>query len=143
MTVTTRQALGILAWLAEHPKSNAEEVSIFADRTRAWAWAALRQLEANGLVNSELDNGHVNRPRLWSVAPVRYVCAHCGLVCGGFAGGFGGISDSRAVCHPNDTTRPDCYRRITVYQEPVGILIDVNPKPAGITDIRPCPECQS
>lgn len=67
-------------------------------------------------------------------------CAHCGQVCGDYAGGYGAITDQEGVlhgaCHPNDETRPDCYRRITVYREPVGALVGMEPLPAGVEDIR-------
>jgi hypothetical protein len=41
------------------------------------------------------------------------------------------------LCHPNGlpgepVTRPDCYRRVTVYHEPLGALTGVECKPAGI-----------
>ena len=70
-----------------------------------------------------------------------YKCAHCGLVAGDLAGGYAGVSDADGklarVCHPNATGRPDCYRRITVYREPLGALLDADPKPDGLADRRP------
>jgi hypothetical protein len=63
-------------------------------------------------------------------------CAHCGQVCGDYAGGAAGVyvnGELRNVCHPNDASRPDCYRRITVYHEPAGALIGVEVKPAGVS----------
>ena len=68
------------------------------------------------------------------LTPAR-ICAHCGEACGDYDGGCAGITvggEPRNVCHPNDTSRPDCYRRITVYHEPVGALIGVEVKPAGV-----------
>jgi hypothetical protein len=71
-------------------------------------------------------------------------CAHCGQTCGDYAGGLGGILTADGgidLCHPNGlpgepVLRPDCYRRVTVYREPLGVLTGVEPKPAGIQDIR-------
>lgn len=77
-------------------------------------------------------------------APER-TCAHCGQRCGDYAGGLGGILTADGgidLCHPNGVppagpvTRPDCYRRVTVYGEPLGALVNVEPKPAGIEDIH-------
>ena len=56
-------------------------------------------------------------------------CAHCGRTpAAGYAGGVNG----ERLCHPDDRSLPDCYRRVTVYHEPVGALVGVEPKPAGI-----------
>ena len=69
-----------------------------------------------------------------------WTCAHCGQRCGDYAGGYGAITGTdgaiHASCSPTDHARPDCYRRITVYNEPVGALLGVEPKPAGVEDIR-------
>lgn len=66
-------------------------------------------------------------------------CAHCGQVCGDYDGGYGAVTDEagvlRASCHPTAPGRPDCYRRITVYAEPVGALRDIDPKPVGVEGI--------
>jgi len=67
-----------------------------------------------------------------------HTCAHCGQTCGDYAGGYGGVNygDLRGtipLCHPNEPGRPDCYRRRTVYGEPLGALIGVEPKPPGVT----------
>jgi hypothetical protein len=56
------------------------------------------------------------------------ICAHCGQVCGDYAGGLGGIltaGGSIDLCHPNGlpdepVMRPDCYRRVTIYGEKTG-----------------------
>lgn len=50
-------------------------------------------------------------------------CAHCGRVCGDFAGGYAAVNNKH-VCHPNAHGRPDCYRLVTVYHEPIGALRD-------------------
>lgn len=68
-----------------------------------------------------------------------WACAHCGQVCGDYAGGSGSVTfDSGPLvrlCHPDDPARPDCYRRVTVYREPLGALIGADPKPPGVTCI--------
>lgn len=58
-------------------------------------------------------------------------CAHCGLTCGNYEGGYASLNFA-PLCHPNAAGRPDCYRRVTVYGEPLGALRDVTPKPDGI-----------
>ncbi len=60
------------------------------------------------------------------------MCLHCGLPLEGYATIRGGAT----VCHTAALGRPDCYRRITVYGEPLGALLEVTPLPAGIRDIR-------
>jgi hypothetical protein len=39
------------------------------------------------------------------------------------------------LCHPDDPSLPDCYRRVTVYWEPVGALLGMEAKPAGVEAI--------
>ncbi len=60
--------------------------------------------------------------------------------CGDYEGGYGAITGPdgaiHASCSPMVPGRPDCYRRITEFGEPVGALADVDPKPAGVEDIR-------
>jgi len=42
-----------------------------------------------------------------------------------------------ATCSPEDPALyPDCHRRITEFGEPAGALRDIDPKPAGVEDIR-------
>ena len=67
------------------------------------------------------------------------VCAHCGQICGDYAGGLASATvggKEEWLCHPNDPSRPDCYRRVTVWSEPLGILrsVVVDP-PAGVERI--------
>lgn len=64
--------------------------------------------------------------------PLR-ACVHCGRP-GGEAW-IGGHMWSGQVCHPNTGEQPDCYRRITVYAEPVGALLAADPMPWGIEGI--------
>lgn len=68
-----------------------------------------------------------------------WTCAHCGLPCGDYDGGYATVTfdggEPVHVCHPNDPTRPDCMRRLSVYREPLGALIGVDPKPAGLEGI--------
>jgi len=59
------------------------------------------------------------------------MCPHCGLPLAGYAT----IGGTR-VCHTVTLGRPDCYRRVTVDGEQLGVLLDVTPLPAGIRDIR-------
>jgi hypothetical protein len=70
-----------------------------------------------------------------------WTCYHCGERCGGrSAAGYGSIiaedGSLHASCHPDDpTTRPDCYRRVTVYHERPGALREVRPLPVGVEGI--------
>jgi hypothetical protein len=70
-----------------------------------------------------------------------YTCAHCGLTAGNLAGGYAGVRGPDGslvrVCHPNDPSRPDCYRRVTIWAEPLGTLRGRSPLPPGITGISP------
>jgi hypothetical protein len=70
-----------------------------------------------------------------------WTCFHCGQVCGDTAGGYGAITDQKGILHAscspaNPSQRPDCYRRVTEFSEPPGALVDVEPKPVGVEDIR-------
>lgn len=66
-------------------------------------------------------------------------CAHCGQVCGDYEGGYGAVTADDGtllpLCHPNAPGRPDCYRRVTVYHESLGALLDADPKPDRISGI--------
>jgi hypothetical protein len=53
-------------------------------------------------------------------------CAHCGEQ----ARGYARDAEGRRLCHAD--TGPDCYRRVTVYGETVGILIGAFPVPEGV-----------
>lgn len=56
-------------------------------------------------------------------------CAHCGRdPAAGFATGY----NAERLCHPDDPGLPDCYRRVTAWREPLGKLLDADPKPAGV-----------
>jgi len=71
-----------------------------------------------------------------------WTCYHCGQRCGGrLDTGYGSIiardGSLHASCHPDDPAKhPDCYRRVTVYDEPPGALRGVDPLPVGVEDIR-------
>jgi hypothetical protein len=41
------------------------------------------------------------------------------------------------LCHPSDPLLPDCYRRVTIYKEPLGALRRLEDQPPGITAIQP------
>jgi hypothetical protein len=56
-------------------------------------------------------------------------CGHCGRV------GAEASADKVRLCHPSDPALPDCYRRVTVYSEPAGALLGLDPKPAGVDAI--------
>lgn len=58
------------------------------------------------------------------------MCAHCGRVCGDADGGYASVGEF-TVCHPNAADRPDCYHLVTVYRQPVGLLL-----PAGGCSVR-------
>ena len=80
----------------------------------------------------------------WDDSLPTRTCDHCGQQCYNYEGGYGGghvlahLGDRRSynLCHPNDETRPDCFRRVTIYQEPMGALAGISPKPAGIEKIQ-------
>jgi len=69
-------------------------------------------------------------------------CFHCGQRCGGrsprgYAALTGPDMPLHATCSPEDPALyPDCHRRITEFGEPAGALRDIDPKPAGVEDIR-------
>lgn len=44
------------------------------------------------------------------------------------------IGEAR-VCHPDDPQLPDCYRRVSVHQEPLGMLVQLPDKPPGTENI--------
>lgn len=51
------------------------------------------------------------------------LCDHCGRDTGITYGGL--TKDDGTVvrlCHSGDPNRPDCYRRVTVYKEEIGVL---------------------
>lgn len=58
-------------------------------------------------------------------------CRHCGQE----LSGYGMLADGQRVCHVSGGG-PDCYRRVTVYGEPVGALIGVAELPEGISACR-------
>ena len=64
-------------------------------------------------------------------------CDHCGAD-PGIAYGSVSVADDVTyyLCHTGLPGHPDCYRRVTVYKEPIGILKGVTPAPDGINDIR-------
>ena len=64
------------------------------------------------------------------------VCAHCGEETGTWIRGVWDDGKNIKLCHTGYIGRPDCYRRVTVYHEPLGILKGVTPAPDGINDIR-------
>jgi hypothetical protein len=69
----------------------------------------------------------------------KYTCSHCGQPCGDYPGGYSsvtaGSNPPAILCHPNDPMRPDCYRRVTVFHEPLGRLLGMDPQPAGLEGI--------
>jgi hypothetical protein len=62
-------------------------------------------------------------------------CAHCGRP--GAEAWFGEHLLSGRLCHPSAEEQPDCYRRVTVYGEPVGALLLLGdaPLPWGVEGI--------
>lgn len=56
-------------------------------------------------------------------------CGHCGRA------GAGAWAAGARLCHTDNPALPDCYRRVTVWAEPVGALMALDPKPAGIDGI--------
>jgi hypothetical protein len=65
-------------------------------------------------------------------------CGHCGL---DPAAGYATGPDGTRLCHPDDPRLPDCYRRVTVWHEPLGRLRGTEPKPPGIEGRFTCPQC--
>ena len=66
-------------------------------------------------------------------------CAHCGATARGYA------RDARGnrLCHVSDQEGgPDCYRRVTVWHEPLGTLAAARVYPDGVQDIRRFSSCQ-
>jgi hypothetical protein len=65
------------------------------------------------------------------------MCGHCGRQ-GAEAYSGPGIYARRGtpLCHPSDTSLPDCYRRVGVWAEPVGALLGYDVKPAGVEAYR-------
>lgn len=63
-------------------------------------------------------------------------CQHCGRL-GAEAWSGPGIHARQGtpLCHPSDASLPDCYRRVSVWAEPVGALLHDGPKPAGVESI--------
>lgn len=58
-------------------------------------------------------------------------CAHCGEKLQGHA-----TVGEATVCHPgNPSLFPDCYRRISLYGEPLSVLRDVRPLPCGVIGV--------
>ena len=59
-------------------------------------------------------------------------CAHCGRP----GPLYGRLAGGQRVCHGDEG--PDCYRRVTVYKEPVGALLTVPEAllPGGVAAIR-------
>ena len=64
------------------------------------------------------------------------VCGHCGRETGITYGAIWDKETSVKLCHTGDPGRPDCYRRVTVYHEYLGILKGVDPLPEDVKDIR-------
>lgn len=58
-------------------------------------------------------------------------CDHCGRTAGGYATGTGG----ERLCHPDDPNRPDCYRRVVTYGEPLGALKGIGQLPPGVVGV--------
>jgi hypothetical protein len=56
-------------------------------------------------------------------------CGHCGRT------GASAWAPGVHLCHTDDPSRPDCYRRVTVYAEPVGALLAADPVPWGVGGI--------
>lgn len=63
------------------------------------------------------------------------ICDHCGLTVQGFSTVTKHDMTIAKLCHTNAIGRPDCYRRVTVYHEPLGILKNVLPLPTGVDDV--------
>lgn len=63
-------------------------------------------------------------------------CDHCGEETGITYGSISSADKIIRLCHTGYVGRPDCYRRVTVYHEPLGILKGLYPIPDGINDIK-------
>ncbi len=85
------------------------------------------------------DEDGVLNPDETGCKGLEWICAHCGQACGNHVGGWRSIvAGGRrvVVCHPNTPGQPDCYQRVTVYGEPLGVLRDTRLLPPGIAAIR-------
>ncbi len=74
----------------------------------------IRQLSAD---IGERDRELFDRLAQGPDAPSRTrTCGHCGRTdVGTYEAGYGGINDI-ALCHPNVSDRPDCFRLVTLYK---------------------------
>jgi len=126
-----------LAWARGHVQRRVDKYRGFSTEARdrgneglAEQWrkfANLLQMEFIGGKGCTITPFDERKPRL--PAPFSRSCGHCGR------------ADATAsacgvpLCHPNDPALPDCYRRVTVYSEPVGAFLGDGPKPAGVEGI--------
>jgi hypothetical protein len=79
-----------------------------------------RDEELGRLVQERLDERATHGP-----------CAHCGRKpAAGYA-----MSGGAQLCHPCDPALPDCYVRVEIWREPLGVLRDRDPKPAGLDGV--------
>lgn len=58
-------------------------------------------------------------------------CGHCGR------GGATAWAEGVPLCHTDNPALPDCYRRVTVWGETVGVLLGLEVKPGGLAGISP------
>lgn len=91
-----------------------------------------RLIPRTGLFGSPWDGGlpSLNEVEDWLMNPDRY-CWHCCRPAAGYARDAAG----HRLCHTEDGG-PDCFRRVTVYGEPLGILTELSVRPQGVTGIR-------
>ena len=73
------------------------------------------------------EGGPVNHPM--TAGQRDRTCGHCGR------GNARASAYGVPLCHPDDPELPDCYRRVTIYREPVGALLGAGPKPRGVERI--------
>lgn len=65
-----------------------------------------------------------------------YLCDHCDRQMPTRESGLELFDLHVILCHPYDSRLSDCYRRVTVYHEPLGALRRLEDPPPGVTLIQ-------
>jgi hypothetical protein len=99
---------------------------------RASDFGTFRLTPRTGLFGSPWDGvlPSLDEVEDWLVNAGR-CCEHCGRTAAGYARDAAG----NRLCHTGEGG-PDCFRRVTVYGEPLGILDGTSDLPKGVADIR-------
>jgi hypothetical protein len=81
--------------------------------------------------STDVSQGAVIRREWTQVITVAH-CSHCGQDTGITYGTVTMGVFTAILCHTGDPDRPDCYRRVTVYHEPLGALLKHIALPRGV-----------